>query len=180
MSNEVETSADNGATPGEGAWIVAVNAVLTAAFAVTAAVSAVVFDQPWKAIAVVTALVCFAVGVVAFLWGYWSAVQRSRHDDIAVAALYFLVDGCAPPRTSRLMNSLLAAQTLVGLATAIARSSTDGKPGSTLAFGILVPMLGLGLNGLWGAHHGRFRPRSTVEPGVRHRDDDTGQDEGHD
>ena len=159
----------------EGSWIVLTNAVLTALFAVTAMVSTIVFDQPWKAVAVATAIACFAVGVVAFLWGYWSAVQRSRHDDIAVAALYFLVDGCAPARTSRLMNSLLAAQTVIGLATAIARSSTDGKPGSTLAFGILVPMLGLGLNGLWGAHHGRFRPRALPEHGVRHRDDDTGQ-----
>lgn len=180
MNNEVDTNADFGGAGDEGAWIIAANAILSAAFTLTAVASAVVFAQPWKTVAVVTALVCFAVGVVAFLWGYWSAVQRSRHDDIAVAALYFLVDGCAPPHTSRVMNSLLAAQTLVGLATAIARSSTDGKPGSTLAFGILVPMLGLGLNGLWGAHHGRFRPRNTAEPGVRHRDDDTGQDEGHD
>lgn len=164
----------------EGSWIVLTNAVLTALFAATATLSAIVFEQPWKAVAVATAIACFAVGVVAFLWGYWSAVQRSRHDDIAVAALYFLVDGCAPSRISRLMNSLLAAQTVIGLATAIARSSTDGKPGSTLAFGILVPMLGLGLNGLWGALHGRFRPRSLPEGGVRHRDDDTGQDEGHD
>lgn len=169
---------DGGA--GGGSWIIATNAALTAAFAVTALVSTLVFDQPWKAIAVATALACFAVGVVAFLWGYWSAVQRSRHDDIAVAALYFLVDGCAPSRTSRQMNVLLAAQTVIGLVTAIARSSTDGKPGSTLAFGILVPMLGLGLNGLWGAHHGRFRPRGTPESGVRHGDDDSGQDEGHD
>ena len=27
----------------------------------------------------------------------------------------------------------------------------DGQPGSTLAFGILVPMFGIGLNGLWAA-----------------------------
>ncbi len=165
---------------GEGSWIVRTNALLTTVFAATATVSTVVFDQPWKAVAVATSVVCFTVGVVAFLWGYWSAVQRSRRDDIAVAALYFLVDGCAPQRTSRVMNSLLAAQTVIGLATAIARSSTDGKPGSTLAFGILVPMLGLGLNGLWGAHHGRFRPRAAPDDGVRHGGDDTGQDEGHD
>ena len=177
MSDDVVVD-DHGTS--DGSWIVRTNAVLTVLFAATATVSAVVFEQPWKAVAVATAVACFAVGVVAFLWGYWSAVQRSRHDDIAVAALYFLVDGCAPPRTSRLMNSLLAAQTVIGLVTAIARSSTDGKPGSTLAFGILVPMLGLGLNGLWGAHHGRFRPRTLPDHGVPHRGDDTGQDDDHD
>lgn len=164
-----------------GAWIVALNAALTVVFTATAVVSSVVFAQPWKAIGVATAVTCFAVGVVAFLWGYWSAVQRSRHDEISVAALYFLVDKCAPAPVARRMNILLGAQVVVGLVTAIARSSTDGKPGSTLAFGILVPMLGLGLNGLWGAHHGRFRPRVTGEANeVRHDGDATGQDEGHD
>ena len=164
-----------------GQMIVVANLVLTAAFAVSAGISAVVFDQPWKAVGVAVAIACFAVGVVAFLWGYWSAVQRSRHDDISVAALYFLVDGCAPTSVAHRMNGLLAAQVVIGLATAIARSSTDGKPGSTLAFGILAPMLGLGLNGLWGAHHGRFRPRGTgADGGVRHEGDVTGQDDGHD
>lgn len=168
-----------------GQWIVMLNAALTAVFVVTAVVSAVVFDQPWKAAGVAVAVACFAVGVVAFLWGYWSAVQRSRVDDIAVAALYFLVDGAAPKRVARTMNLLLTVQVAGGLSTAIARSSTDGKPGSTLAFGILVPMLGLGLNGLWGAHHGSFRLRPDAEitddsGGVRPERDGTGQDEGHD
>ena len=34
-------------------------------------------------------------------------------------------------------------------------------------FGVLVPMLPLGLVGLWGARHGEFRPRPGVEPEVR-------------
>ncbi len=166
---------------GGGAWIETLNALLTVLFAVSAVVATVLFEQPWRAIGVAVAVACFAVGVVAFLWGYWSAVQRSRHDDIAVAALYFLVDGVAPKPFARRMNLWLTAQVVIGLVTAIVRSSTDGKPGSTLAFGILVPMLGLGLNGLWAAHHGVFRPRRDVAAeGVRHEGDDTGQDEGHD
>jgi hypothetical protein len=177
----VTNSVDDEHNEQVGAWIVALNAALTVAFAATAGVSTVVFAQPWKAVGVAVAVACFAVGVVAFLWGYWSAVQRSRHDEISVAALYFLVDKCAPARVARRMNTLLGAQVVIGLATAIARSSTDGKPGSTLAFGILVPMLGLGLNGLWGAHHGRFRPRITGDTDeVRHDGGVTGQDESHD
>jgi len=39
-------------------------------------------------------------------------------------------------------------------------SSTDGKTGSVLAFGVLVPMLGLGLNGFWASRHGAFDERS--------------------
>lgn len=149
----------------KGRSIVVVDAAMTAVFVVTAVIAAVVFDQPWKSIAVATCLACFSVGIVAFLWGYWSAVQRSREDDISVAALYFLVDNCAPARVARGMNALLACQVVCGVATAIARSQTDGDPGSTLAFGILVPMLGLGLNGLWAAHHGSFRPRDHESAG---------------
>lgn len=143
-----------------GRSIVRVNAALTVVFVVTAVVATVAFSQPWKTIAVAVCLVCFSVGVVAFLWGYWSAVQRSRVDEISVAALYFLIDKCAPASVARRMNSILACQVICGVATALARSQTDGERGSTLAFGILVPMLGLGLNGLWGAQHGSFRPRA--------------------
>ena len=152
----------------QGSIIVRVNVLLTALFVVTSVAAAVLFSQPWKTIAVVVCLLNFSIGVVAFLWGYWNAVQRSREDNIAVSALYFLVDGCAPKAIATRMNVLLGVQTLVALATAIARPSTQGQRGSTLAFGILVPMLGLGLNGLWGAFHGQFSPRAVGQADVVH------------
>ena len=37
------------------------------------------------------------------------------------------------------------------------------RPFTAVAFGILAPMLGLGLMGLWGARHGRF-PAAPGEP----------------
>jgi hypothetical protein len=151
-----------------GSIIVRINAALTAVFLATSLIATIVFEQPWKTIAVVVCLVNFSIGVVAFLWGYWNAVQRSREDNIAVAALYFLIDGCAPQAVARRMNGLLAIQTVAGLATALARTSTNGQRGSTLAFGILVPMLGLGLNGLWGAFHGQFSPRAIGQADVVH------------
>jgi len=163
--------------PHVGRLIVQTNVVLTVAFIVTSLLAAIVFDQPWKSVAVITSLVCFTVGVVAFLWGYWTAVQRSREDEIGVAVLYFLMDGVAPLPVSRLMNTLLGVQCAVALGTALSRPSTDGKPGSTLAFGILVPMLGLGLSGLWGAVHGTFRPRIIDKPS---RVSDVGDENGQD
>lgn len=144
----------------KGAAVIRVNALITFVFVLTAVVAAVIFEQPWKAIAVGVSLGAFTVGVVAFLWGYWSAVQRSREDNISVAALYFLIDGCAPRSIGRRMNALLAVQVIIGLVTALARPKTGSEPGSTLAFGILVPMLGLGMNGLWGALYGTFSPRN--------------------
>ena len=163
--------------PDTGRLIVQTNIVLTVVFIVFSTLAAIIFDQPFTSIAVVVSLACFTVGVVVFLWGYWSAVQRSREDEIGVAVLYFLMDGVAPLPVSRLMNWLLGVQCAVALATALSRPTTDGKPGSTLAFGILVPMLGLGLSGLWGALHGTFRPRIVDKPS---RVSDVGDENGQD
>jgi uncharacterized membrane protein len=163
-----------------GRAIIHANAVLTAVFVAVSLAAAVVFANPWKQVAVGVSLACFAVGVVAFLWGYWNAVQRSREDNIGVAALYFLLGGIAPRGVALRMNTLLGVQTVWSIATAVARGSTDGKPGSTLAFGILVPMMGLGLNGLWGAFHGTFEPRATSgRRGVSPEGAQNGQDESH-
>ena len=38
----------------------------------------------------------FAIGVFAFLWSYWNAVQRSRTDEISVTQLYFLMGEPTP------------------------------------------------------------------------------------
>ena len=148
-----------------GSFLVKCNLVLTVVFVAASILAAVTFTSPWKTVGVVVSLGCFSVGIVAFLWGYWTAVQRSRLDNISVAALYFLVDNCAPQSVARLMNGALGIQVVVAVATAISRTTTDGRAGSTLAFGVLVPMMGLGLNGLWGATYGTFAPRQFNDSG---------------
>ena len=106
----------------------------------------------------------FAVGVFSFLWSFWNAVQRSREEQIGVMQMYLLLGDPTPGRVRRIMLSMLAIQITVALATALARSeSEDGSPGTSLAVGILVPMLGLGLNGLWCAFHGVFPPRPDLD-----------------
>lgn len=160
-----------------GSLIIRINLAMTTLFVIASVVAAIAFSQPWKSIAVVVSLICFAIGITVFLWGYWTAVQRSRADEISVAAMYFLVDGAAPSSVARILNSTLAAQVVVAVATAISRSSTDGKAGSTLAFGILVPMMGLGFNGLWASIHGSFSRRQVADDGqVPHPDSQSGQD----
>lgn len=147
--------------------IVRTNLVGTALFAVSAVVAAAVFTGPVRVVGVVVALALFAIGIFAFLWSYITAVQRSRTDEIAVAQLYFLVGGSTPKPVKRMMLGALAAQTVVAFGTAIARSRTDGRAGSTLAFGILVPMFGIGLNGLWCSRNGSFSARQVrIEPDV--------------
>ncbi|MDJ0768773.1 MAG: hypothetical protein QNJ12_08265 [Ilumatobacter sp.] len=146
-----------------GDWIVRGNLAATALFAVTASYAAVVFNTPSQWIGAVTAMVLFAVGVVAFLWSYWSAVQRSRSHQIAVSQLYVLLGPAIPAPVRRVMNVTLLAQFVIAIATTLARpNGPDGNPGSSLAVGFLVPMLGFGLNGLWASAHGNFATRTDV------------------
>ncbi len=154
----------SGAESDAGARIVHLDVMGTAVFALTAGLSAALFTGVVKVVAVVVALVLFSIGVVTFLWSYWTAVQRSRTENIAVAQLYFLASASAPRNVRLTMNLVLVGQVMIGLGTALVRNSTDGRAGSTLAFGILVPMFGLGLNGLWCSKFGKFSTRQPASP----------------
>ncbi len=141
------------------------NAVGTVIFALTAIYAAAVFDTPAQWTGSITALALFTIGVFAFLWSFWNALQRSRTESIAVTQLYLLSGPAVPGRIRWTMNTLLVAQVLIALVTTLIRpNSPDGSPGSSLAVGFLVPMFGFGMNGLWAASHGRFEPR--VDPGA--------------
>lgn len=149
-----------------GDVLITVNLAGTAVFAVTAALAAGFFTTPLQWVAAITALVLFAIGVFAFLWSYYNAVQRSRRDVISVTGLYLLLGDPTPPRVRRVMLATLLVQFVVAVATTFARlEGPDGKPGSSLALGFLVPMFGFGLNGLWAAYHAAFPPRPDVLPG---------------
>lgn len=143
--------------------IIRVNLFLTGVFAVTATYAAVVFSTTAQWVGAITAMVLFAVGVFAFLWSYWNAVQRSRSDEIAVSQLYLLLGPAIPAPVRRIMNLTLVMQLTIAIVTTLARpDGPDGNPGSSLAVGFLVPMLGFGLNGLWAAYHGSFARRDAV------------------
>jgi len=155
-----------------GDVIVLADVVGTLAFTVTATTAAIVFSTASQWVGAITAMALFAIGVFVFLWSFWNAVQRSRIEQIGVMQMYFLLGDPTPARVRRIMLAMLAIQISVALVTALARSeSNDGSPGTSLAVGILVPMFGLGLNGLWCAFHGIFPPRADVES---HHDDPDG------
>jgi hypothetical protein len=94
----------------------------------------------------------FAVGIVAFLWAYALGVSRSRHEVVTLPALFFLADS-APRSIASRFRLVLAVQVLVAVVAASVRPFTN------LAYGILVPMFGLGMMALWGGRCGRFPPR---------------------
>jgi hypothetical protein len=158
----IDAATDAGSDAGRaGDVIVMADVIGTGAFVVTAVTAAVVFSTASQWVGAITAMALFAVGVFAFLWSFFNAVQRSRDEEISVTQVYLLLGSPTPPRVRRVMLSMLAVQIVVGLATAMARSKApDGSPGTSLAVGVLVPMFGIGLNGLWCAFHGVFPPRA--------------------
>ncbi|HSL60045.1 MAG TPA: hypothetical protein VK866_19520 [Acidimicrobiales bacterium] len=119
-----------------------------------AALAAVVSLDTFAPVVIAVSLVLFALGCVAFAWAFAVAVNRSRTDAIGIGGLFFLA-GSAPASVARSMMASVAVQSVVAVAAAAAR------PFSSLAFGILVPVWGLGLAGLWGARHGVFAPRGS-------------------
>jgi hypothetical protein len=164
-----------------GDVIIRVNLAATALFGVTAAYAAASFTTTAQWVGAVTALSLFAVGVFAFLWSYWNAVQRSRTEEISVTQLYLLLGPAIPAAVRRTMNLTLLLQVVIATVTTFARpNGPDGNPGSSLAVGFLVPMLGFGLNGLWAAYHGTFSLRRLpgADP-VPAGDDPIGQNADH-
>jgi hypothetical protein len=100
-----------------------------------------------------------SLGVWAYAFGL-AVVRSSRGDDISVASLFFLSSGAAPARVRRQLLGSLALAVVVMIATVKANPS-----------GALVPMLPLGLAGLWAARHGTFPPRSRVPSSLSRRSD---------
>ena len=159
----VEETTDRAA----GEVVILADYVGTVLFAVTAALAAIIFTTPFQWIAAITALLLFAIGVFSFLWAYYTAVVRSRRDEISVLGLYLLVGPPTPSRVRRRMIGALLAQFAIAAITTFTRlEGPDGDPGSSLALGFIVPMFGFGLNGLWAAFHGAFprRHSETDEP----------------
>lgn len=125
----------------------------TVVFGVTATAAAIDPDL-FAEVALAVALVLFFVGCVVFLAAFLKAVGRSREVDIGIGGLYFLA-GSAPRDVQLHLLGSLGAEVVIAFATASAR------PFTSLAFGMLVPVYGLGCAGLWGARYGTFSPRSS-------------------
>ena len=80
-----------------GRRIVRADLVGTAVLVVSVVVA--VLTDAWRTGSVVVALVLFALGVFTFIWAYFSAVERSRSDEIGVANLFLLTGATAPAQT---------------------------------------------------------------------------------
>ncbi len=164
----MNTPADHGSTT------VRTDLVGTGAFVAVTALALVWRDErPAQVTMAVVSMVLFAIGAFTGLAAYVRALERSRIDEIGVANLFLLTGTTAPSPVKRSMTLALVVQTVVGLAGAIVGAiGLRGSEVNSLAFGILVPMFGSGLNGIWAVRHGRFPPRldKPVQPSRRRID----------
>ena len=121
--------------------------VADAVFAVTT-VPFVLGVDGLEGVSIAISLLCFAASLVVWVWAFGVAFTRSAEgDDIAVASLFVTMGGAAPEVRWQLFGAL-------GVCVAIVAGTAAGQP-----FGVLVPMLPVGLVGLWAAKYGEFPPR---------------------
>lgn len=101
---------------------------------------------------VIVALALFVGGAVAMGATLVIAASRSRRELVDVGGLFFLT-GSAPKDVRNKLMAAFVAQCVIGIASAALRPYTSS------AFGVLAPVAGLGLAGLWAARHGTFPER---------------------
>jgi len=121
---------------------------------VVTAVAADVAPTALKPIALVVATMLFVAGCAIFFWAFLVMASRSRTHRLELAQVWFLAGTPTPAPVRRSLLGALAMQVIAALVTAGAR------PYTTLAAGVLVPMYGLGLCGLWAVRHGAFPLRA--------------------
>jgi len=148
--------ADDGPEPGAG--IVNVAFLGTGALVATSVAAAAAPDA-FGIVHAALSVLLFAVGTGAMLWAYALGVSRSRTDLISIPGLFFLAGDVAPRATRR----ALRIATVVEVVAVVAAASI--RPYSEVAFGILAPMFGLGLMGMWGGRYGDFPPRPPKHQG---------------
>ena len=140
------------ATASHGRWAVVLSWCATLVFAAPTVVATITNDTPIRHGAAYVSLALFALGMIVFPAALWFGAQRSRTDDMTMAGWWFL-SGSAPRGVRRHLWGSLAVQSIVSITCAAIRFETS------IAFGVLVPTLGLSLLGLWGALYGYFPKR---------------------
>ena len=156
------SSTTNGVpSPLPGAAVVRADLLGTAVFLVALAVAVPLRNHRFAQYLIgAVSMVLFAIGVASTLWAYTRALDRSRVEEVGVANLYLLTGATAPKVIGRTMTMALVVQIAAALGGAWAGVvGLDEGQLNALAFGVLVPMFGIGMNGVWAALHGSYGPR---------------------
>lgn len=160
-ANPGTATAVGAAWDGSGRGYVVLDVVGTIVFALVIAVTVPLRDhRPAQVAVAAVSLVLFGIGTALALWAYAVALERSREVEVGVANLYLLTGPTAPRRVRALMGGAFAAQIVVAVVgAAMGLQGLEGNDLNALAFGVLVPMLGIGTHGAWAARYGSYGPR---------------------
>jgi len=139
----------------------------TGVFVVALAIAVPLRTARWAQVLIaVVSVALFAVGIGTSLWAYAAALERSRVQEVGVANLYLLTGVTAPRSVKRALLSALVVQVLASFGAAtVGVVGLDDSQLNALAFAVLVPMFGIGMNGAWAARYGSFGPR--VNPAAK-------------
>ena len=129
-----------------------VDLAVTLAALVTTVLAVVSDDLRVPLVALAT--VAFVAGSALMAAGVAVGSARSRVEYVTLGGLLLLSKPHHAVARSRLLRVLAAAQTVIGVAGAVAR------PFTTVAFAVLIPMFGLGVMAWVGARDGDFEPRA--------------------
>jgi len=117
-------------------------------------------DRWAQVIVIVVSVALFAAGVATSLWAYARALELSRVRNVGVANLFLLTGETAPKAVKWWMSAALAVQVIAAIVGAsVGMSGLEKSQLTPLAFGVLVPMFGIGMNGAWAARYGSYGPR---------------------
>ncbi|CAN5542468.1 hypothetical protein BH10ACT3_BH10ACT3_22600 [soil metagenome] len=142
-----------------GRAIVVLSWICTAVFTLVT-VPAIIDPDRFVGLFFVVSVVLFFAGCALFVVDIVLAAARSRDDLMGIGGLFFLI-GSAPRSAQANLLGSMAVQLVVAVAGAAAH------PFTPLAFGTLVPMIGLAFCGLWTVRHGNFPPQPPEAPPAR-------------
>lgn len=152
----------------QGTSIIRASWIGTVVFALVS-IPASVAPDTFAPVLIMVSLALFVAGLVVFVAAFLIAVGRSREVLIGMGGLFFLAGGTAPLRVARHLVGSFAVECVLAVATTVVGLFTvPADVTNPVAFGVLVPIYGLALAGLWAARYGRFDDRPP-EPAARGR-----------
>ena len=128
------------------------NLVITVKFALFSVLAAV-FGDALYAYMTIFSLTLSALGCAIFLRALFHLAGRSRHEEVSVAGAFLLLEEAA-------IGAKAFFWSMLGIQLASALIAAGTRFYTPLAFGILVPVFGVGMMSLWGAKHARFPAKS--------------------
>ena len=134
-----------------GRWLMVLSWCSTVLFAAVT-VPAVIDPDRFVAAFFAVSVVLFFVGCAVFVIDIVLAAARSRDDLMGIGGLFLLLGSAPRPAQVSLLGSLIVQIVVAGVGAA-------AHPFTPLAFGTLVPILGLATCGLWAVRYGTFPPQ---------------------